>query len=133
MSKSTIKGQGAVEFILIFVIFLLFLAVALVMSFGTIRDVRHSQVDTEARNLLNKMSSKIDTTWMEGEGFSTNLTLPNRILSFDYSVNISSNELILCISNETYSKYLVTKNILGVLKKGVNMLKNEGNVVVIVQ
>jgi hypothetical protein len=118
------KGQISTEFMLLFMFFVGMLAFAMVYVIQNIQDTSASTLRIEADNTLFMVKSKLETAFLEGDGFSTNFTLPQRIMGFDYSVNISSGFLFIGINNDTYSSPLITKDITGVPRKGENMLRN---------
>lgn len=118
------KAQISTEFMLLFMFFIGVLAFSMVYVIQNIQDTSASTLRIEADKTLFMVKSKLETAFLEGDGFSTNFTLPQRIMGFDYSVNISSGFLFMGIKNDTYSDPLITKDITGVPRKGENVLRN---------
>ena len=118
------KAQISVEFMMLFVFFIGILAVAMVYAMQNLQAVSSSRMGLEAGKVLSLAKSKLDTAFLEGDGFSTNFTLPQQIMSQDYSVNISSGFLLIEVANATYSNPLITKDIEGAPRKGDNALRN---------
>jgi hypothetical protein len=118
------KAQVSVEFMLLFIFFIGLLALAMVYAMQNLQGVYSSTMGLEAGKVLSSVKSKLDTAFLEGDGFSTNFTLPQQIMSVDYSVNISSGFLLIEVANATYSNPLITKDITGTPRKGENALKN---------
>ncbi len=118
------KAQSSIEFMIIFIILVLALLVSLWIGLMRVREVSTAQTDLEVERLLNDASNKINTAYLEGHGFSINLTMPNKIFGLNYTVQIISNYIYLTINNNTYPKPLLTQNISGTLKKGENLIKN---------
>jgi len=118
------KAQISTEFMILFTFFVCILAFAMVYVIQNIQDTSASTLWIEADKTLFLVKSKLETAFLEGDGFSTNFTLPQRIMGFDYSVNISSGFLFIGIENDTYSNPLITKDITGVPRKGENALRN---------
>jgi hypothetical protein len=116
---------------LIFMFFVGVLAFSMVYVVQNIESTSASTVGIEAGKTLSMVKSKLETAFLEGDGFSTNFTLPQRIMGFDYSVNISSGFLFIGVNNSTYSSPLITKDITGVPRKGENALRNSGGRLVI--
>ena len=125
MFKSRFKSQITIEFLIITGIFLLALIIGVFISFSKIQETREIQNDMSALNFLNKVSDKLNTVFLEGNGFEANLTLPSTLSGFDYNLTIYSTTMILEINNKTYEKILLTGNISQNLSKGFNILKNE--------
>ncbi len=125
MFKSRFKSQITIEFLIITGIFLLALIIGVFISFSKIQEMREIQNDMSALNFLNKVSDKLNTVFLEGNGFEANLTLPSTLSGFDYDLTIYSTTMILEINNKTYEKILLTGNISQNLSKGFNILKNE--------
>ena len=119
------KGQVTVEFILILMVLLLALNVAAVVSYEKTEEISKHKVNFESRRILDDTAGKINTVWLEGDGFESVLELPEDLLGLDYSLDIQSNLLILYCQNQTYSKYLLTQNITGVPGPGQNFLTNQ--------
>ena len=118
------KAQMSTEFMFIFIFLLaltMLVAAAAVWNTG---GVYLSTVELEARKVLSLAKGKLDTTFLEGDGFSTTFTLPQKIMSLDYSINISSRFVFLEAGNQTYSALLLSNSTSGSLKKGQNTVKN---------
>ncbi|MCX6814920.1 MAG: hypothetical protein NTY20_04715 [Candidatus Aenigmarchaeota archaeon] len=118
------KAQISAEFMILFMFFIGVLAFAMVSVIQNMQDVSASTLGIETQKTLSLVKSKLETAFLEGDGFSTNFTLPQRIMNFDYSVNIGSGFLHIEINNVTYSSPLITKDIAGLPRKGENMLRN---------
>ena len=125
------KAQASLEFMFIFMLFVAALTiVAVYVSQGT-QSVFSSRLDLEAEGVMSLVKGKLDTAYLEGSGFSTNLTLPQEIIGFDYSVNVTNGFVLIEINNQTYSKALLSRNITGFLRKGENRLENINQEIVI--
>jgi hypothetical protein len=118
------KAQISTEFMLLFTFFVAVLAFSMVYVIQSIQSTSDSALGIEAGKALHLVKSKLETAFLEGDGFSTSFTLPQRIMGFDYSVNISSGFLFIWVNNVTYSGPLITKEIEGVPAKGENALRN---------
>jgi hypothetical protein len=105
--------------------------VALSISWSNILEIRLSQIDMEAFDVLDKAAGKINTVWIQGDGFSTNVTLPEKIGVLDYSVRVHSNYVIISTEYKNYTRSLLTPNVTGSLQKGSNFIENiKGNVTI---
>ncbi len=130
-SRWKAKAQVSIEFMVLFMLFLAVLTIAVVSVTQSTDSVYMSSTWLEAEGLLSLAKSKIDTAFLEGDGFSTSLILPEKILGFNYTLNISSNLLFIEINNEHQTKMLLSGNITGPLRKGENRIQNIGNRIVI--
>jgi hypothetical protein len=125
------KGQVSVEFMFIFILFMAVLALAVVFVMQSSQGIYQSSMEMGSEEILSQVKGRLDSAFLEGDGFSTNLTLPSQIMGADYSISINSGFVLIDISNQTYSKILLAKNITGSLRKGENMLKNVNQEIVI--
>lgn len=125
------KSQVSVEFMLIFVFFMAILTVVVVAVLQNTQGIFSSTLDLEVENTLSLVKSRLDTAYLEGSGFSTNFTLPQTIMAFNYSVNISSKFLMIEVNNQTYSKILLTNSTTGTPRKGENTVRNVNGQLVI--
>jgi hypothetical protein len=125
------KGQVSVEFMFIFILFMAVLALAVVFVMQSSQGIYLSSMEMGSEEMLSKVKGGLDSAFLEGDGFSTNLTLPSQIMGADYSISISSGFALIDINNQTYSKILLARNITGSLRKGENMLKNVNQGIVI--
>jgi hypothetical protein len=125
------KAQGSVEFMILFIIFMSALSVALYISIERTQDLSRTEVELEANKLLNDVSNKINTAFLEGDGFLINLTLPGKVFGRDYVIGVYSNYVRVEIDNVTYIKGLLTDNITGSLETGTNLVENRKGAVVI--
>jgi len=113
---------------LIFGIFLGALVISTWVSWSKIREVNYYQTGLEVDDILDTASEKINTAWLEGHGFTTNLTLPEKLAGFNYTLNISGNYLVLTLETTQYLKPTVTENITGALIPGkTNAISNLGD------
>lgn len=125
------KAQVSVEFMFIFVFFMAVLTVIMVAVLQNTQGVSSSRLGLEAENALSLVKSRLDTAFLEGSGFSTNFTLPQELMDFNYSVSISSKFVVIEVNNQTYSKMLLTNSTAGTLRKGENAVRNVNGQLVI--
>ena len=117
------KAQVSVEFMIIAILLLGTISTISVMSIIKSREIEIFNVRLEAENVLTNTANRINTVYLEGEGFIINVTLPQSIRGFNYSVSTNSNFLVITVLTESFSRNLIT-NVTGNLAKGSNMLKN---------
>ena len=125
------KAQVSIEFMILFIFFLGLLSFAIVSVMQSVQDISGSSVGLQAQKTISLLRSKLDTAFLEGDGFSTNFTLPQTIMSLDYSLNVSSGFALIQVNNQTYSAPIISRNISGEPRKGENALRNQGGLLVI--
>ncbi len=116
------------------ILFGIFLAAIIIMVFvvwGYVLDINVSTTDLHANSLLDRVSGKLDTVFLEGHGFSVNFTLPETLSGINYSLDIKNGFVFLNISERVYTKRLITRNVTGDLEVGKNIIENVNGVVVI--
>lgn len=130
-SASVKKGQAAIEFIIVFTILIAVLIAVTYNSHLTANDINSVAAEGALTDALDSMKFEIDTVYLGGDGFSSNITIPDEINGKNYTVNITNGFIIVNISGDIKNTQLMTNNISGTLKKGVNVVKNVGDSLVI--
>jgi hypothetical protein len=125
------KAQASIEFMFIFILFVSVLVVVMVSVIQNNEAIFILRQNLEAEQTLSFAKGKLDTAFLEGDGFSSNFTLPQQIMGFNYIIGISSNFLFLEMNNQTYSKILLSRNVTGTLRKGENRIININNLLVV--
>jgi hypothetical protein len=115
----------------LFVVFVFVITIAAAYVMQNTEAVYISSANMESESVLSVVKSKMDTAFLEGEGFSTSFSLPEKIMAFNYTINISSSYVFLGMNNQTYSKRLLARNVTGSLKKGQNNIINKDGSIVI--
>ncbi len=127
------KAQASMEFMILFMLFLVAVGFALVVSVHRSHAISQAQVDLESNKILRQVADKINIAYLEGDGFSMNVTMPERILRLDYTIDISSNEVILRVDGSTYVRYILTDNVTGEVVKGTNRILNQNGEIIIME
>ena len=125
------KAQVAIEFIIIFAVFLVALTIVVLASWNNIANINKSAIEFEANRVLSLVSAKINTVYLEGNGFSMGLVVPERIGLINYTVAFEGSTMWLNMEGKSYSRKLLTSNITGTLNKGSNTLENVNGEIVI--
>lgn len=102
------------------------------ISFAQLRAVQQ-QADLEAEKILSEVALKINTAYIEGDGFFINMTLQSNILGSDYNMTIAANQALLEVDTVTYAKNLLTQNISGIVTKGLNTVENRKGEIILTQ
>ncbi len=123
------EGQASIEFLILFMLFLVAITLAMVVSINRSHTISNAQQDLEVNRVLGSMTSKINIAYLEGDGFSMNVTLPERILRNEYTVEVASNEVIVRFGTKTYVEYILTTNVIGNFSKGTNTIANRNGII----
>ncbi len=125
------KAQVAIEFMVLFTIFLAAVIIVLFMVWNNVLSINTATNDIEFRKVLDKIGGKIDTVYLEGDGFQTNVIIPYSVSGMSYPVDFNDGLLWITVQNRTYTRRLLTNNVSGIFKKGMNTLNNVNGVVMI--
>ena len=126
------KLQSSLEFILVFSMLLSVLAIGATVSWIRIYGISEASKNLEISNLLDDIAGKINIAFLEGDGFSINVTVPQNILGKDYSITLYKNNVVIYFANATYSKSVLTENITGTIRKGINIVTNRDGEIVLI-
>ena len=127
------KAQSSVEFMTIFSLLLVVVIFATIVSVQNTSSLVEAKKDIEIGRLLEYVGGRIDAAYLAGHGFSSNVTIPETILGFDYTLNTSqgSNVIYVNTSKSDYPRSILTNNVTGEFRKGENRIRNvEGEVVI---
>jgi len=127
------KSQSTIEFIGVFSIFLILTSTFYLLFINYSNNIIKKRAYFQTENLLELISSKINTVVLEGDGYKTILDVPHKLLGSDYNITIEGNVLVLTLDKYGISltKEFLPVNISGKLKKGTNNLENfKGGVVI---
>lgn len=125
------KAQVSVEFIVIAILLLSALAIITTVSFLRTQEIQTLTLQAEAQHVLTTAQNAINTAYLEGNGYYTNVTLPQNILGTNYSISQGGHFLTLGVQGNNYSAFLITDNILGAYQIGNNSVQNINDFVVI--
>lgn len=125
------KAQVAIEFMIIFAAFLVALIFVVLAAWNNIANIDKSSIDFEADRILGLIANRINTAYLEGDGFSIGLAVPEKIGVYDYAIGIEENMVWLTVNEISYSRRLLTSNITGSIRGGMNTLENLNGEIVI--
>jgi len=125
------RAQASIEFMMVFIILIAAISVISAVSFMKTREIQISNLQREAGNLLRDVGGSINTVYLEGDGFQTIVSIPDKIIGFDYSISISSNYLTISVQDTSFSRALLT-NATGSFQEGENTIANVDGAVEII-
>jgi CheY-specific phosphatase CheX len=126
-----VNGQVAIEFMVIFAIFLVAVTISLFFVWENTSRMNRATLESETRVVANAIAGKLDTVYLEGDGFSTNLTVPQLISGMNYTLELTAGTVWVTLENRSYGRVVLPSNISGTLRKGVNVLRNSNGMIVI--
>ncbi len=119
------KLQSSFEFIFITGMLIAALIMGAWFSWIQTSSIKDSENSLVVGDFLNSVSEKINTAWLEGEGFSSNVTMPMTIAGQPYEINITDNYLVVRLLGQEHMKVLITNNVTGNFTIGtLNRLTN---------
>jgi hypothetical protein len=119
------------EFMVLFTLFLVVAGIALYASIDRTRDITDAKIGVEASSLVSRITTTVNSVYLQGDGFSTSMVLPYEILSLGYNASFQSNQLLLTAAGKLYTGYVLTGNVTGNLTAGTNIIRNSGGWVII--
>lgn len=119
------------EFMVLFTLFLVVAGIALYASIDRTRDITETKIGIEASSLVSRITTTVNSVYLQGDGFSTNIVLPYKIVSLDYNTSFQSNQLLIMAAGKLYTGYVLTGNVTGNLTLGTNTIRNSGGWVMI--
>ncbi len=128
------KGQTAIEFMTIFFLMLLVLLIVSSTAVNNTENLRISRIEVEAEAVLNDLSAALDSAFLVGDGFSMNVTLPEKIIGLNYSVIVAPGMITLNIDKNTYFRNILSRNVSNlteILPGEMFTVKNKDGVVLI--
>ncbi|MCK5177431.1 MAG: hypothetical protein KAQ92_06910, partial [Candidatus Aenigmarchaeota archaeon] len=87
--------------------------------------LKEDRLDQNSRQLTYYIAHELNNVFVQGDGYSRNITLPQNILNYNYSVRVIDNMVYVYMeTNNTYLKKTIPANISGSFTKGLNCLAN---------
>jgi hypothetical protein len=124
------KGQSAFEFMFIFGVMLGAVLLTLWVSTTKSTEIQIEQRNMEIRDVISTVAEKVNTAWIEGKGYSTNVTIPGKIAGTDYDINITSRYIMITLAGERYLGTMITGNVTGSFESGAtSTLRNTGDTI----
>ena len=126
-SSRRYKAQIAFEYMFIFGIFMVAIIIGATFAWSKSLEVENYMTRLEVDGLLIRVSNKIDTVWLEGEGFRSNITIPATVANYEFTLNVTQNYLLLTVMDQDFTKPILTTNVTGNFSLGnLNTLTNKG-------
>jgi hypothetical protein len=121
------KAQVIAETLFVYAILFFFSMIMIVWIFDESSVMLEERKRAEINRISYDVANIINTAVVEGNGFSINFLVPYDVIGTNYSLYIDDSMLVAEWENRTLITELLTSNISGTLKKGLNVVKNENN------
>lgn len=129
----TKKGQSSIEFLTL----VIFAMILFALFYGEVlkknNEVLINKIDAEGSLIVDKVANEINIAITQGDGYSKDFSLPEKIYSYDYNITTSSNMVFVeWIRNEkqdSKSSRIIIENVTGLFKAGTNTIRNVYGVV----
>lgn len=128
------KAQVAMETIVYTGILIFVLGISAYVAVQRERMILSERVSIDTRSLAESIADEINIAAGVGDGYSHSFTLPDYIAgSVNYTVEIVNEEQKIYVmrDNASYAASILASNVAGYVKKGRNVVRNEGGVVAI--
>ncbi|MEM5790678.1 MAG: hypothetical protein QXP77_01355 [Candidatus Aenigmatarchaeota archaeon] len=121
------KSQISIEFLLLISV-LIFLAGVSFLASGTFQtNTFEDKVYSSAREICKKISSEIDIAIRIGDGYRREFSVDEKLFGdLDYSIEIENYTVKIMWDDRVFSCNVLAENVNGVVKKGKNLIKNQG-------
>lgn len=121
----------SVEIMGLFTFLIMLLIVMIFVSYRDKFEILQYTEDVYAGNVIEKVRMAINTAVIEGDGFSSEFTVPASLNGAAYNVTVYGNNIYLEWSGNSRTGRVITSNITGAITKGVNRISNVGGVIVL--
>ena len=88
-------------------------------------------INLRASQILEKVVERINIVVFEGDGFSSSLLVDEYLLGENYNISHSGSTILVQFRDNTISKDVVAKSIIGSISKGNNWVSNQNGTIVI--
>jgi hypothetical protein len=123
MGYWNVKGQGAIEFIILVGILLVAFALiigALAVSTNRINSEKEIII---GEDLVNKVQQEVQLAHQVNEGYYRIFKLPEKLGGKDYTIDITNNVVTVTIEGSDYWRYL--QPVQGEIQKGSNIIEKK--------
>lgn len=129
--ETRMKGQAATEFMVLFGMILILLLVIAYNTQRTVINIGSEKTSAKIDDTADTIMTMLDMVYLQGSGFSANITIPEDIEGLEYEISASDGFLLLNFTGDLKGRRLMAENISGTLSKGKNLVSNVDGVLVI--
>lgn len=107
------RAQGAIEFVLITTVMMLFFAVAFIGAQNTYTNVQQEQLERQVYGFFNTIETEIRVAHIQGDGYERDIHIPQTFSGVPFEIELrlnqspnSSDELVLNIYDQEFFYFL---------------------------
>lgn len=94
--------------------------------------IAERQVSLQAEAVANKIGYELDLALTQGEGYSRQFTLPDRIGNADYNISVINGTIVVAWLDSQVLSTTAVDGINGTLQPGTNRIRNTGTAIEVV-
>ncbi len=129
-AKKKKKAQSSIELVMVVCMVSLIFSVFYTNMLQKNMNLKADRLDQNSRQLSYYIAYELNNVYVQGDGYSRNFTLPQKILDYDYNVSVFDNIVYVFIeTNNTYLKKTIPINISGNFTGGLNCLFNKKGII----
>jgi len=120
------KGQGSLEFILIFAVIVLFIIGSIIVIQKQIINARQKKVYLQLEDFARVIVSELESAKGSPGSYSREFVIPETIEGVDYQITlVNDSEIKISVEEVNYVIFL-DDNVRGSIGKGRNLIQKEG-------
>ena len=124
------KGQASLEFLIFASILILMLSVYFWSSSSFQQRVNRIKSIEEAQRLCDKIAFEINLAVRAGDGYRRKFYVDENLYGIgDFDIRVANNTVFLDWNEGSVSSSIITKNIVGTIEKGDNLIENRGGTI----
>jgi hypothetical protein len=120
------KGQSAVEFlVLVGAVFFVFVVLIAAVQFN-IKDKVVERNNIEVNEIARAVQDEINLAVVSSSGYYRKFDIPTKIVNREFKVNITGSVVYVRTDDGKYAVALPVADVNGDVRKGVNVIRKEG-------
>ena len=124
------KGQGTVEFMIMFGAALFFFVVFMGIVQMNVLDKNQAKQKVVLQNVALDVRDEVGFASSSSDGYSREFYVPENILGIEYNITLVEDMVFVVMGNQTFS-YNIPENVTGNVKKGSNIIRKEDENVIV--
>lgn len=120
------KSQSSVELVVMVCLLSFVFSIFIINIIHQNTNLKNQKLNQHARYISDLVSSELNNVYVQGEGYSKNFSLPQKIEGYNYYIIIKDNMVHVIIPNKNaYLRKTIPKNVFGMFNKGLNCISNK--------
>lgn len=127
MDKQHLKGQAAMEFLLLmsFLLFIFIIMLGIIAS--NISYINKKKINLIGEDIVTKVQKEINLASRVLDGYSRDFYIPQRLGNKNYNISVIDNEVIIVVGIENYWRKV--PEVVGDIQKGTNTIRKENGII----